>query len=179
MPKSKTKNRKRAQMLRAKKRKRELLSVAGDQLEKNKKRLREFAEKDGVKIIDRSALGMKEKISTLLLDMIKPLIYEAYGEEDLRGIISMGVVAWNCGIIKTTRGEKELNKILKTFKSQDNLENKKLLDEYIQIKCEKFGQYNDFITYFEISIEDDGQLNFTVLTEITEEIAKTLTNLTV
>jgi hypothetical protein len=176
MPKSKTKNKKRAQMLRQKKREREQILALENQLERDKKRLRESAEKDGVKIIDRSVLGRKEKISTLLLDMIKPIIHEAYDEEDLKGIISMGVVAWNCGIIKTTTGDKELNKVLKSFKNQDNEENKKLLDEYIQIKCEKYGQYNDFITHFEISIEDDGMLNFTVLTGVSDEIAKTLTN---
>ncbi len=176
MPKSKTKNRKRAQKLRERKREKERLLTSETQLEKDKKLLIQSAEADGVKIVDRSILGKKEKISTLLLDMIKPVIHEAQDEEDLRGIISMGVVAWNCGIIKSTKGEKELNKVLKSFKSQDNIENKKLLDEYIQIKCEKFGQHNDFITNFEISIEDDGQLNFTVLTGVTDEIAKTLTN---
>ena len=176
MSKSKTKNRKRAQMLREKKRERERSLYVETQLEKDKERLMESAEKEGVEVIDRSAFGRKEKISTLLLDMIKPLIHEAYDEEDLRGIISMGVAAWNCGIIKTTRGEKELNKILKSFKSQDHVESKKILEKYIQIKCEKFGQYNDFITNFEISTEDDGRLNFTVLTEVTDEIAKTLKN---
>jgi hypothetical protein len=173
MPKSKSKNRKRAQMLRKKKRDRERMLVAETQLEKDKKVLRESAQKDGVTIVDRSALGRKEKISSLLLDMIKPMIPMSKDEEDLRGIISMGVVAWNCGIIKSTRGEKELNKVLKSFKSQESQENKKLLDEYIQLKCEKYGQYNDFITNFEISIEDDGRLNFTVLTGVTDDIVKT------
>lgn len=176
MPKSKTKNKNRAQNLREKKRKRNRLLASETQLEKDKKLLMESAKEDGFKIVERSALGRKEKISTLLLDLVKPLIYEAQDEEDLRGIISLGAVAWNCGIIKTTRGENELKNVLKSFKSQNNLENKKLLDEYIQLKCEKYGQFNDFITNFEISIEDDGKLNFTVLTEVTDEVAKKLTN---
>ncbi len=174
MPKSKTKNRKRAQMLRQQKRERERLLTTGSQLEKDNQRLKDSAEKDGFKIINRAMLGRKEKISALILDMVKPLIYEAYDEEDLRGIITLGVVAWNCGIIKATKGNSALNKILKSFKNQNNKEDKKLLDEYIQIKCNKYGQYNDLIRDYEISIENDGNLNFTVLTEVIDEIAEAL-----
>ena len=163
-------------MLRQKKKAREELLEMDSQIEKNKQLLKESAEKDGVKVIDRAALGSKEKISTLLLEMVNPLFYEANDEEDVRGIVAMGVTAWNSGIIKATSGASELNKLMKSFKSEGFDYEKKLLDEYIQIKCDKYGRYNDIITKFELSFEKGGKLNLTVLTGVTDEISKTLNN---
>ncbi len=161
-------------MLRQKKKAREELLEMDSQIEKNKQLLKESAEKDGVKVIDRAALGSKEKISALLLEMVNPLFYEASDEEDVRGIVAMGVVAWNCGTIKATMGASELNKVMKSFKSSEYDYEKELLDKYIQIKCDMYGRYNDFITKFELSFEKGGRLNLTVLTGVTDEIAKTL-----
>lgn len=163
-------------MLRLKKKERDGLLRIEYQLEKDKQILKNVAEKDGMTIIDRAALGRKEKISTILLEMIKPLFYEAHDEQDVKGIVSMGVVAWNCGIIKETEGEAKLKKVMKSFKSQKNDDNRRLLDKYIQIKCSNYGQYNDFITHFEMSFEKDGQLNFTVLTGVTNDLLQTLNN---
>lgn len=161
-------------MLRQRKKEREKQTLLNDNLLKDQQMLLENAEKDNVKIIDRSLLCRKEKISTVLLEMIKPILFTAQDEEDARGIISMGVVAWNCGIIKKTFGEDKLNDAMKAFNSKENSEERKLLDEYIQIKCIQFGQYNDFITDFQISFEHDGRMNFTVLTGVSDEITKTL-----
>lgn len=163
-------------MLRQKKKEREKLLEMDSQLEKTKQMLKESAEKEGVKVIDRAALGSNEKISTLLLTMVNPLFYEANDEEDVRGIVAMGVTAWNCGVIKAKSGASELNKVMKSFKSEGFDYEKKLLDEYIKIKCDKYGRHNDFITKYELSFEKGGRLNLTVLTGVTDEIAKSLNN---
>jgi hypothetical protein len=169
---SRADNIKRAKLLRQKKKEREKLMQENDQLARDQKKLLESAYKDGLRVVDRSSFGKKDKISTLLLEMIYPLFYEAKNEEDVSGIVSMGILAWNCGIIKDTRGEKELNVVMKSFKSNKNSEQRELLDHYISIKCTRYKQYLEFIIKFEISFEDDGRLNFTVLTDVTAEMFK-------
>jgi hypothetical protein len=173
---SKSNNIKRAKLLRQRKKEREKQTILYDNLLKDQQMLYEKAEKNNVKIIDRSLLGRKEKISTVLLEMIKPILFTAQDEENARGIISMGVLAWNCGIIKQTLGEDKLNEVMKNFESIENSEERKLLDEYIEIKCKHYGQYNDYITDFQISFERDGRMNFSVLTGVTDEVAKTIKN---
>lgn len=141
--------------------------MSGDeQLKKDRQILRDKAAIDKIQIIDRNLLGLKEKISTVLLEMIKPILLTSRDEEDAKGIITMGVVAWNCGIIKQTIGEEELREMMKAFKSDESSEEKRLLEEYINIKCNQYGKYNDFITDFQFSFERDGRMNLTVLTEV-------------
>lgn len=166
---SKSKNIKRAKLLWQKKRERDKQMLLNEQLEKDKLELRKKAAKDGFTIVERSALGLQEKISTALLDMIKHILLIAQDEEDAKGIVSMGVVAWNCGIIKEIKGEAELKKLMKSFKSTKNIEKNKLLNEFIHIKCTQYKQYNDFITDFRLSFEHDGRMNFTVLTGVTND----------
>jgi hypothetical protein len=163
---SKSDNIKRAKLLRQRKKEREKSVLMDDQLERDKQILRDKAAKDNIQIVDRELLGKKEKISTVLLEMIKPILFAAQDEEDAKGIVTMGVVAWNCGIIQQTKGEEKLRETMKTFKSNENSEEKKLLDEYINIKINQYGQYNEFITDFQISFERDGSMNFTVLTGV-------------
>jgi len=165
---SKSDNIKRAKLLRKQKKEREKQTLLSDNLLKDQQILREKAKKENAEIIDRTFLGRKEKVSTVLLEMIKPVLYTAQDEEDARGIVSMGVVAWNCGIIKQTMGEEKLKDAMKSFKSKESSEEKKLLDEYIDIKCNQYSQYNDYITDFKISFEHDGRMNFTVLTGMTK-----------
>lgn len=100
--------------------------------------------------------------------MIKPILYTAKDEEDARGIVLMGVVAWNCGIIKEKQGEEKLKEAMKDFKGKENSEEKKLLDEYISKKCSQYSQYNDFITDIELSFDSDGKMNFSILTGVKE-----------
>ncbi|MHC1778224.1 MAG: hypothetical protein AB9834_22685 [Lentimicrobium sp.] len=170
---SKSDNIKRAKLLRQRKKEREKYMHGGEQLEKDRQILRDKAAINNLQIIDRNLLGLKEKISTVLLEMIKPILLTSQDEEDAKGIVTMGVVAWNCGIIKQTMGEEKLRDTMKAFKSNESSEDKKLLDEYINIKCNQYGKYNDFISNFQISFERDGRMNFTVLTEVAHGNSKT------
>jgi hypothetical protein len=167
---SKSDNIKRAKLLRQQKKERKKQLLENDLLLNDKQVLKERAGKNNSVVIDRSLLAGKEKISTILLEMIKPVLFTAQDEEDARGIISMGVAAWNCGILKQTIGEEKLKDVMKSFKSNENSAERKLLVEYINIKCDKFGQYNDLITDFQVSFERDGKLNFTVLTGISKPV---------
>lgn len=169
---ARSKNIKRAKLLRQRKKEmekgmeKENYSIMNDKLEKDKQILRDKAARDHFTIIDRSISGRKEKISTVLLEMILPLLSTAQDEEDAKGIVSMGVAAWNCGIIKQTIGEEKLREVLKELQSDASQDQLNLFDEYISIKCNNYGQYNDFITDFRISFEKDGRMNFTVLTGV-------------
>jgi|GEM_PF-1467279 len=171
---SKNGNKKRAKLLCQRKKEREQQALSDNILQKNKQILCEKAEKKNIKIIDRSLLGTQEKISAVLIEMIKPILFVAKDEEDARGMVSMGVVAWNCGIIKQTLGEEKLKLALKSFQSKKYSKEKNILDKFIEIKCTLYGGYNDFITDFQISFDHDGSMNFTVLTGITDDIARTL-----
>jgi len=171
---SKSDNIKRAKRLRQRKKEREKQALLNENLLKDQQMLLEKAQKENMKIIDRSLLGRKEKISTVLLEMIKPVLFTAQDEKDARGIVSMGVLAWNFGIIKQMLGKDKMNDAMKALQITENSYERKLLDEYIQIKCNQFGQYNDFIVDFQICFEHDGRMNFTVLTGVTDDIAKTL-----
>lgn len=108
--------------------------------------------------------------------MIKPILLTAQDEDDVRGIVTMGIAAWNCGIIKQTQGEEELQKTLRAFKVKKYSNERKLLEEYIKIKCTQYGQYNDFIADSQLSIEPNGGMNLSVYTRVTDEIAKRLSN---
>jgi hypothetical protein len=161
---SRSDNIKRAKLLRKKKKEREKQNQYDDQFEKDQQELIQRANEEGNKVYNRSELGKKEKISTLVLEMIFPLLKTAYDEKDTRGIISLGVAAWNAGIIKSTLGEKEMNNLLRSNKVNITKEELRLLEDYIDLKCNKYDQYKDFITDFKISFEKGGILNFTVLT---------------
>jgi len=76
----------------------------------------------------------------------------------------LSIIAWNAGIIKAISGEIELEKALMDFKSKTDSEERKILNEYINIKCSKYGQYKEFITNFELSLEENGRLNLSVIT---------------
>lgn len=169
---SKADNIKRAKILLQRKKERNKQTKMNGQLWKDQQVLREKAEKENMKIVDRSLLGRKEKISTVLLELIKPILFTAQDEEEARGIVSMGVVAWNCGIIKQTMGDEKLKEAMKSFKATENSEEKKLLDRYIELKCNHYHQYNDFIADFQLSFERDGRMNFTVITSVNNDISK-------
>lgn len=170
---SKAGNIRRAKLLRQRKKEREKKTFTGSKLQQDQQFLREKAENENVKIIDRALTGKKEKISTVLLEMIKPILLTVQDEEDAKGIVSMGVVAWNCGIIKQTLGEEQLRDAMKAFKSGENSWERNLLNEYIGIKCTRYGQYNDYIIDFKVSFERDGRMNFTVMTDISKDHEKT------
>jgi hypothetical protein len=170
---SKAGNKKRAKLLRQRKKERERQTLLNAAMQKDQEFLHEKVEKENIKIIDRALLGRKEKISSLLIEMIEPVLYTASDEEEARGIVSMGISAWNCGIIKQLFGEEKLEAALKKFKGKKYSEERQLLDEYIDIKCNKYSLYNDYITDFKISFEIDGSMNLTVLTGVPGNI-KTL-----
>jgi len=166
---SKSDNIKRAKLLCKQKKAREKQVSYRDQLERDKQFLRDMATKDNVKVVERDLQGGKEKISTMVLEMIKPILFTAIDEEDARGIVAMGVIAWNCGIIKQTLGEEKLQEALEEFKTKEFSSERKLLDEYIKTKCNHYGKYKDFITDFRLSFERDGKMNFSVITGIFED----------
>jgi hypothetical protein len=77
--------------------------------------------------------------------MISPILTTANSLNEIREIFSLGVVAWNCGIISETSGEEGLLKVLRKFKDGESFYERKLLDEYINLKCTKYKDHNEFI----------------------------------
>ena len=118
---------------------------------------------DDIVVIDRAMIGSKYKVSALVLEMVQPMLVDANDPEEMREILSMGVVAWNCGILRDIGGEAALNEVFMKLKAGEYRYERKLLDEYIDIKCTKFKAYNEIIIGYELS-EDEGKLNFTVTT---------------
>jgi hypothetical protein len=161
---SKSKNLKRARLLTKRKREREKSTFGLSQLGKDMQELQAKSNADGFITIEREKLGLEGKISEKVLEMVKPILSKAQNENEVRGALSMGIVAWNLGIVKQVSGEDEMKKMLRSKQALDDPEVMQLMEEHIDIKCKKYGKHLDFITDFKISIEMNGDLNLTVTT---------------
>lgn len=161
---SKTKNRKRARLLHQRKKERIKQASITEMIEKDRQMLIQNAEKFDVKVVDRSVAGNKEKISTVLLEMIKPMLATAKSNSEIKGMIFMGVLAWNCGIIKQNLGDEKLNEAINSFFNLENELEKMLLKELINYKCTEYVQYNDYIIDYQLSFGSNGSMGFSVIT---------------
>jgi hypothetical protein len=124
-----------------------------------------------MKVVDRAIFGAKEKISNLVLEMIFPLLKNAKDEKEIRSILSLGIAAWNGGVLEQLGHTKELDEVLKNFRDPEDPVLSELLEEFMTIKCTKYKHYLDFIISHELSIEEDGRtLNLTVMTDLTERL---------
>ena len=166
---SKADNIKRAKLLRKNKREREKQVTLNHQLENNKQKLIHNAHNEGSIVVDRAIFGAEEKISSLVLEMIFPYLKVAKDEKVVRSIVSLGIAAWNGGVLEQLGNTKELDEVLKNFRGHEDPVLSELLEEFMTIKCTKYKQYLDFIISHELSIEEDGRtLNLTVMTDLTE-----------
>ena len=166
----KTKNRKRAKMLRQKKKEREKEEFSkpdNSVISKIKKRLDKELNAD-VKFSYRKKTQGR-KISDVVSEMIKPLLDEADTFEEKQNIVGLGVMAWNLGVIKVNNGEKELKKELKVLGKKIPKEIIKVLLEYSKVKCEKYSEYKELIVDYEFTKINSHQNNLTVTYEMVDE----------
>ena len=111
--------------------------------------------------VDRALTGSNYKVSGLVMEMIQPLLDTANEPEDMRGMLFMGVVAWNYGILRESEGDSEFNEaFLKSGKFED-IPWIKLLDEYIELKCTKYKEYHEYIIDYKFTCTAD-KVRFTV-----------------
>jgi len=159
MAKSKSKNKKRNQILKQRKKERELLSRGDKPIGMNKiqKRLKKFGN-----IELRNNRSNKRKISTVVSEMLQPLMEEAQSFNEERNIIGMGIIAWNLGVIKTYKGEEEMQKSLRELKPKIPNPLLEILAEYIEIKCDKYKQYDHFIYDYEFTRINEYNNNLSV-----------------
>lgn len=161
MPKSKTKNRKKAQIRRQQKKQREAIQsneiVGKSALEK---RLKQDYKDVGIQI--RNNNNSEIKISNLVLQLIAPLMNEAKSFDEESNIAGLGVMAWNLGIIKASKGENEMLKSLDSFGMEIPLDYKNLLLKYAEKKCLDFPDYNNIIYDYEFKSIDDQNNNLSV-----------------
>ena len=159
MAKSKSRNRKRSQILKQRKKERELLSqedkpIGYDIIQKRVKKLGNFE--------IRKHQSKKIKISTVVSEMLEPLMEEARSIKEERNIIGMGITAWNLGVIKTYKGEEEMQKSLRDLKPKIPNSLLEILMEYVEIKCTKYKQYDHFIFDYEFTRINEHQNNLSV-----------------
>lgn len=168
---SRTRNSKRAKALHQKK------TANQKPIKKIESRINDISinESDGTVIIDRAMTGSKYKISQLVIEMVQPILDTANDREEIRGILSLGVVAWNCGILKEKAGEIELRKVLRKFNAREFSSERRLLDEFIDIKCTKYKVYSEFIIDYRLSM-DSGSFNFTVTTALDDKTTEEFLN---
>ena len=163
---SKSRNIKRARALRQKK----VLKLKCNNPSKHENNIYPLIEADltdDILVFDRALIGSKYKVSELVIEMINPILTTANSLKEIREIYSLGVVAWNCGIIRVTSGEAGLLKVLRKFKDGESFYERKLLDEYINVKCTKYKAHNEFIINYELTLGNDSS-KFTVTTVLTE-----------
>ena len=109
------------------------------------------------------------KISSVVSEMLQPLLKDTRTFDEEKNAIGLGVMAWNLGVIKTYKGEKEMFKALKEFKMQLPTQIVELLLEYSNIKCKKYDNYNQLIVDYEFSKLNNHQNNLTVSYESINE----------
>ena len=142
---SKSRNRKRNQMLRQRKKDKEIAKQNNELPGQSKmgKRLKNLL---GADVSFRNNnISAEKKISNVVLQMIQPLLDEAQSFKDEKNIVGLGVMAWNLGVLKMYEGEKKMLESLKDFRmllSKDILE---LMMKYVEIKCNNFGEYDQII----------------------------------
>lgn len=159
MGKSKSRNRKRNQTLRQKKNDREIAEQNIEVLGQSKMgiRLRKQIGKD-VTFRNNNNSG-KRKISDVVSQMIQPLLETARNFNEERNIVGLGVMAWNMGVIKTHKGEDEMKNSLKDFKMLLPKKTQELMMEFVEIKCNDYGEYDQIIYDYEFTRINDHQNN--------------------
>ena len=161
----KSKNRKRSKILHQRKKQRETKEMSQDNksayaIAKIEKRLNEEFSLN-VKLHHNSNPEGR-KISEVLSEMIQPLIDDAKTFEEEQGIVGLGVMAWNLGVIKKNKGEKEMRKVLKSISVMLPKQIKKLLLYYSEVKCNNYSEYNEIIVDYEFTRINSHQNNLTV-----------------
>jgi hypothetical protein len=167
MPKSKTKNRKRAKMLRQRKKQREARQnneVIGKSV--LEKRLKQNYKDIDIQFRDKNP---EVKISDLVINLVAPLMDEALSFDEEKNVAGLGVAAWNLGIIRALKGEKEMLKSLEENHIKLPNDVKKLLLEYAEKKYIEYPEYNQFIYDYEFKYISKKQNHLTVAYQITEE----------
>lgn len=168
----KTKNRKRAKMLRQRKKERENEKFSKPDnstyaLSKIKRRLDKEFNSDVKFNYKKKTKG--RKISDVVSEMIQPLMEEARTFKEEQHIVGLGVMAWNLGVIKINNGEEEMQKAIKGFGIKLPKEIMDLLLDYCEIKCEKYSEYNEFIVDYEFTKINSHQNNLTVSYKMVNE----------
>lgn len=161
MSKSKSKNRKQNQLLRQRKKEREITEQKiEDSVTQIRNTLKE--ELDGnVRLRNRNN-SPKRKISDIVSEMIQPLLEEARSFDEEQKIVGLGIIAWNLGIIKAHKGEKGMLESLKSFGKVFPKEIKEMLLEFSEIKCIDYNEYDQLIVGYDFTQLNDHQNNLTV-----------------
>lgn len=117
---------------------------------------------NGADIQIRNNNNSDVKISNLVLQLIAPLMEKAKNFKEESNIAGLGVMAWNLGIIKASKGEKEMLKSLDNIGMLVPRLYKKLLLEYAEIKCIEFPEFDNIIYDFEFTSVDSRNNNLSV-----------------
>ena len=144
-------------------------------LRKKEREALQNAESPGIKEIESRLIKQHEgidiklrstnpqiKLSNILLQMIAPLMKNANSFTEEQNIVSLGVMAWNLGIIKTYKGEDEMLDSLNGFGMKLPNDYKKILLEYADIKITKYPDYDQLIHDYEFKSINKKNNNLTV-----------------
>lgn len=172
----KTKNIKRAKMLRQRKKEREKENSSTTAMSADSRTLARSKMKERLENVYNTEVEFSyrsksagRKISDVLSEMIKPLMDKTTTFEEEQNLVGLGVVAWNLGVIKKKHGEKEMRKTLKGFGRRFPKSVKPLLLYYVEVKCNKYGEYNEVIVDYDYSSLNDYENNLTVSYEIVKD----------
>jgi hypothetical protein len=160
MSKSKAKNIKRSKMMRQRKKEREALmkeKLSGKAV--IEERLNNSHGLKNVNLRDKNNSSIK--ISNLIYQLVEPLMKMAKTFKEEKNTIGLGVLAWNLGTIKTLKGQEQMEKAFEEFSLQLSPEYKKLLLDYIEIKCRVFPDFDEIIFEYEYK-PVNGKNNLTV-----------------
>ena len=139
----KAENRKRAKMMRLRKKERELLqNTESLGIKEIKSRLSQNHKGKSVKLQNGNP---EVKISNVINEMIAPLTKKANSFQEEKELVDLGVMAWNLGIVKAYNGEDAMLKWVTQFGKELSNDFKNILITYAEKKSTEYPDYDQFI----------------------------------
>jgi hypothetical protein len=155
----KTKNRKRAKMMRLQKKEREAL--LNETESPGRREIEQRLSQKGREVLVQNS-NPQVKISDVLLQMIAPLMENTNSFSEEKNVVGLGVMAWNLGIVKGFKGEDEMQNSVKQIKKQIPKAILNILLEYADIKVSEYPDYDEFIHDYEYKSVNKKHSNLTV-----------------
>jgi hypothetical protein len=96
------------------------------------------------------------RMSEVIFDFIEPYRKHVQSEDELRRLITMGVVAWNAALLPSERQEKTIDQIISRVARDGAKEFRECVYEMIERKQTWFAQIKRLVLGFDLTMTERG-----------------------
>ena len=96
------------------------------------------------------------KMSQVFEDFLAPEMDNAEGEEQLRQVLTLGMIAWNASLLRPAEREKLLQDTEQTMPAEVRAALRLLVEPLIRRKEEHFAEHRRFILKYILTYDADG-----------------------